>query len=289
MKKIFHGFVPMFFAVLLVTGCAGTPPVLDISGKNISASAPLSIVDVGNAISAAGSGLGWNMQKVKDGEIKADIALRKHTASVLITYTTDSYDIKYIDSTNLRYDESGHTIHKNYNGWIQNLERAIDRSVSSYIPSATQTHSTQVYQKQSAPIASTQVAAAPMPSTSTSSGSSNGEASVSGTCNFSFTGTLMSGRTFKATQTKTNMSKTNAVNKAISVLSTEGINITTSNTDAGLVSGVYHGRQAMSMNLIFTNSADNTLSSQITVAIPSGFATSADGMKQRLCGILGQI
>jgi hypothetical protein len=44
-----------------------------------------------------------------------------------IRYDTSSYDITYRDSHNLDYD--GEKIHSNYNGWIQNLDDAIQNEL----------------------------------------------------------------------------------------------------------------------------------------------------------------
>jgi hypothetical protein len=49
--------------------------------------------------------------------------LRNHTATAEVKYNTKTYSIRYLDSTNL--DASGGNIHKNYNGWIENLDREI--------------------------------------------------------------------------------------------------------------------------------------------------------------------
>ena len=60
---------------------------------------------------------------VRPGVIRATLHLRTHVAVTEITYNEQVFSIIYVDSTNLDYD--GTSIHKNYNGWIQNLERAI--------------------------------------------------------------------------------------------------------------------------------------------------------------------
>ena len=51
------------------------------------------------------------------------LALRTHVAVVDIQFDSKTYSIKYKDSTNLDY--TGNSIHKNYNGWIENLDNAI--------------------------------------------------------------------------------------------------------------------------------------------------------------------
>jgi hypothetical protein len=40
-----------------------------------------------------------------------------------VRYTATTYSITYKDSTNLNYRDG--QIHKNYNGWIENLDRDI--------------------------------------------------------------------------------------------------------------------------------------------------------------------
>lgn len=57
------------------------------------------------------------------GKISGTLKLRRHVAVVDIPYDTQSYSIKYVDSTELNYADGN--IHKNYNGWIQNLEKGI--------------------------------------------------------------------------------------------------------------------------------------------------------------------
>ena len=109
-------------AVLLVA-CA--QPVRNVDGVQVVASKPdHSLEDVTLAIRRAAGALGWRTEVESPGHVVASIALRTHTASVDIRYTTQRYSIQYRDSTNLGYD--GTNIHKNYNGWIQNLERDIN-------------------------------------------------------------------------------------------------------------------------------------------------------------------
>jgi hypothetical protein len=84
--------------------------------------------EVQTAILRAGTQLGWQMQAVSPGRISGQIALRTHTAVVDIEHDAKSYSIKYRDSTNL--DARDGMIHRNYNGWIQNLEKAIRTQTS---------------------------------------------------------------------------------------------------------------------------------------------------------------
>ena len=110
--------------VLLLAGCTSRPivnvtdqPVVTAAGK------PLTADQVRNAIIAAGTGLGWVMTPVSPGLVSGRLMLREHTAVVDVRYSATTYSITYKDSTNLNYRDG--QIHKNYNGWIENLDRDI--------------------------------------------------------------------------------------------------------------------------------------------------------------------
>jgi len=115
--------------VLLVSGC-GTQPVYNVADAPIAASKPNpSLDDVGKAIQRAGVALGWQMKETKPGHMLGTLYLRKHVAVVDINYSVKSYSIQYKDSTELNYD--GASIHRNYNGWIQNLDKGIRAQLST--------------------------------------------------------------------------------------------------------------------------------------------------------------
>jgi hypothetical protein len=80
------------------------------------------------AILRAGGALGWSMKDDGPNRLVGTLVLRTHTAVVEIPYSSTSYSIKYRTSTNL--DESGGNIHKNYNGWIQNLTKGINTQLN---------------------------------------------------------------------------------------------------------------------------------------------------------------
>ena len=115
---------------LLVVGCRASTPVYDVQSAPIVASRALSLADVERSIRVAGAGLGWQMVPRGAGSIEATLLLRDHRAVVDIKYDAKSYSIKYKDSSNLQYD--GSTIHPNYNGWVQNLDKAIRASLTAY-------------------------------------------------------------------------------------------------------------------------------------------------------------
>jgi hypothetical protein len=112
--------------VLLLAACAPNP-IRNVENAPINVSSPnYDLSDVTKAIQRAGTGLGWQMKEQTPGHIVGKLYLRTHVAVVDITYTLDDYGINYKDSTNLNYNAANNTIHKNYNGWIQNLTNAIN-------------------------------------------------------------------------------------------------------------------------------------------------------------------
>jgi hypothetical protein len=116
--------------VLALAGCT-TAPILNVNDTAVSSASgkALSPEQVRGAIVRAGSALGWQMKDEGPGMLVGTIQLRTHTAVVAIPYSATRYSIKYRSSTNL--EEQGGTIHKNYNGWIQNLTRGINAQLSA--------------------------------------------------------------------------------------------------------------------------------------------------------------
>lgn len=117
--------IMLLVAVAITLGaCAHTQPVYNVSSAPITTNkAKPTLDEIGKAIMRAGAALGWDMRQVAPGKISGTLKLRKHTAIVDIPYDTQSFSIKYSDSSELNYADGN--IHKNYNGWIQNLEKGI--------------------------------------------------------------------------------------------------------------------------------------------------------------------
>lgn len=112
-------------AALTLGGCANQQPIHNVTSAPIILPPGKSVRmnDVTTAIMRAGTQLGWQMQPEGPGRLTGRIALRAHLAVIDIEHDTKSYSIKYRDSTNL--DARDGMIHKNYNGWIQNLDKSI--------------------------------------------------------------------------------------------------------------------------------------------------------------------
>jgi len=67
----------------------------------------------------------------RPGKITGTLRLRTHTAVVNVIYDTSKYSIRYQSSIDLDYNAEKGTNHKNYNGWIQNLDAAIQRELAN--------------------------------------------------------------------------------------------------------------------------------------------------------------
>ena len=118
-------------AAAALTACNTMAPIQNVSNVPVSSSSnkPLTAAEVRNAIVRAGAGLGWVMKDAGPGTINGTLILRTHTAEVTIPYSATSYGIVYKSSINLQ--ESGGMIHRNYNGWIQNLNRGINAQLAA--------------------------------------------------------------------------------------------------------------------------------------------------------------
>jgi hypothetical protein len=128
MKKII-GLSAIILAVLFMSGCR-SGAVYNIVDAPIEAAKNTSDDKVYKAIKKAGFNLGWIIKKVKPGVATAQINLRSHMALVQIKYNKNSYSITYKNSLNLNYNPADNTIHNNYNGWVQNLNNAIQVQLS---------------------------------------------------------------------------------------------------------------------------------------------------------------
>jgi hypothetical protein len=65
----------------------------------------------------------WMINSDEPGKLTATYARRGFSATIAIGYDRKQIQIKYVDSTDLKYEvKNGQRyIHKNYNSWIQNL------------------------------------------------------------------------------------------------------------------------------------------------------------------------
>ena len=132
MKRAMKITAMILILALGFTGCR-TSNILNVPNQTVVAPATkktLTQDDVFKAIARAGGGLGWMIQKQRDGVVLATLNVRDHQAVVVINYSASGYSITYKSSINLKYDEEKQTIHSNYNGWIKNLDNAIKLQIN---------------------------------------------------------------------------------------------------------------------------------------------------------------
>ena len=112
-------------------GCMRCDPILNVSNAPVTSASGKALTkdQVKSAIIRAGAALGWQMKESAPGKVTATLHVRQHMAEIEITYSPTTYGITYKTSTNL--NESDGQIHKNYNGWIQNLNRGITAQLSA--------------------------------------------------------------------------------------------------------------------------------------------------------------
>lgn len=110
-------------------GCFRCEPILNVTDVLVASPVdkPVTAEQVRAAIIRAGLVLGWQIREEGPGRLVGTLVLRTHTAVVEIPYSATSYSITYKSSINL--DEGGGQIHKNYNGWISNLNKGINGQI----------------------------------------------------------------------------------------------------------------------------------------------------------------
>jgi hypothetical protein len=128
MRAIGRRTAALLFLGAALVSCNRNAEIYNVASHNFATpSAPLAVRT--EQIREAGRKLGWAMTEEGPGQMRAKLAVRSHTATVRINYTPSAYAIAYVDSTNL--DASGTQIHKNYNGWVKDLEEAIYKRSAS--------------------------------------------------------------------------------------------------------------------------------------------------------------
>jgi hypothetical protein len=123
-KRLTQGFAAIS-AFVLLTGFGSGAPVYNVVSSPIPQSPDATMPNIQKAIMRAGLTLGWQVVPKAPGNLEAVLILRTHRAVVDITHDTRTFSITYKDSTNISYDEQRKTVHSNYNGWVQNLEKGI--------------------------------------------------------------------------------------------------------------------------------------------------------------------
>ena len=119
-------------AVLLLAAFGAGTPLRNVVDSPIPPHPAATMENIEKAIVRAGLTLGWKMTPKGPGTVQGVLDIRTHQAIIDVTYDTKTYNITYRDSTNLSYVPENKTIHSNYNGWVQNLDKAIRVQVTTF-------------------------------------------------------------------------------------------------------------------------------------------------------------
>lgn len=110
-------------AVFLVA-CSSNAPIVNYTGAPVeTASGKQDLMKVKKAIVFGGTKVGWQMQPVSDGNIRASLFSSGRIIKLDIKYDTKTYSIIYKHSSNLGYN--GSTINPEYNNLVGELNRNI--------------------------------------------------------------------------------------------------------------------------------------------------------------------
>ena len=118
-------------ALLALAGCASHRETIR-ELPSIPINYELSSRQIEKAIMDGCQRRNWIPSKKPDGSIEAALFIRNHVAVVRITYTRESYTIRYARSENLDYvhrENASDEIHSKYNEWVMNLVRYINSSL----------------------------------------------------------------------------------------------------------------------------------------------------------------
>ncbi len=115
--------------LLIAAACTGKP-IHDVEGHALPVAAQsLPPAKIRAAIIEAAERRGWQVRPVTEGQLEATYAPREHKAVVDIFYDNQTYSIRYKSSENLKAEDG--TIHRNYNRWVQMLDKDIHRKLLS--------------------------------------------------------------------------------------------------------------------------------------------------------------
>jgi hypothetical protein len=120
----------LLLPLLLLTMGFRQSPLVDPAP--ISVPAGLTAVQVAKGVRAALIGRGWTVTGQQDGSVSASLSRNEWVAKIRVDYTAAQAQIRYVDSTNLKYKvkrDGTRLIHSNYMGWMQYLSGDIGRNL----------------------------------------------------------------------------------------------------------------------------------------------------------------
>lgn len=124
-------YVKIFVAsLLLILGGCTSQPIQNVDNRIIPAQGDGSqptLAQIERAIISAAAKRRWMPKVARPGLVTATIDVRKHSASIEIPFSRETFSIIYKDSENLDYRKG--SIHRNYNRWVANLALDIQQEL----------------------------------------------------------------------------------------------------------------------------------------------------------------
>jgi hypothetical protein len=120
----------MLSMLLAVPACAREAPIYNVESHPVPAMAQsLPLETMQRTIMLAGMHRGWVFTPIAPGHLRGHLDHNHHVADIDVAFTPANYSIHYLGSENLLATADGQ-IHRNYNKWIELLERDIEHNLA---------------------------------------------------------------------------------------------------------------------------------------------------------------
>lgn len=114
--------------LVLLTGCPPKPVLNIVSEPIITGSQKVPTLDqVQNVVRQALITKTWAIDDMRSDAIDAHLVNGGGIARITVSFTTKTYDIRYVSSEGLQYD--GTRIFHRYNSWIEGLQITINEGL----------------------------------------------------------------------------------------------------------------------------------------------------------------
>jgi hypothetical protein len=134
-----HRLAVLALVLVMLVGCDTSQAIYNISGKPILVSAGEDPTDaqLRSTIIRTLAGKRWVIKETGSGLIETTTSRGERSATILVTYSTKAYSIRYKDSANFEFNANkerkhynGSLINRRYNGWIRKLEKLFDQNLA---------------------------------------------------------------------------------------------------------------------------------------------------------------
>lgn len=128
----------VIFAILLIASiafvraeAARVENLVDLAVPSRTDGTDFSLEEVRALIMSGCTERGWKAEYESESVISCSILVRsRHWVKVEIPFSETSYSILYLDSSEMDYNPRNQSIHRKYNGWVNNLRIMIDRQLT---------------------------------------------------------------------------------------------------------------------------------------------------------------